>query len=121
MYNIYIALARTSDGNGLQAKYFANRWLQGPAIRTQIDSQASFAWGSSPLSGSAVDAASVHWTGYVRPDYSGMYTFVCRFTQGDGKAAGACEGLNEIGRKESSRGETVLLANAALQCSEPSH
>jgi beta-glucosidase len=62
--------------NGLYAEFFDNTELKGKPSFTRIDSTVDFNWGDgSPKEGFASDNFSSRWTGYIKPNKSGEYTF----------------------------------------------
>jgi hypothetical protein len=78
-YNVTNEDNRTScpgSGTGLNAEYFNNRSLTGPAILTRTDATVNFDWGTGSPGGTVnVDNFSARWTGKVQPCYSETYTF----------------------------------------------
>jgi hypothetical protein len=73
-------------GSGLTGTYYNNRWLTAPAAQVRVDPVVSFNWGNDsslmPITPTARDYVSVTWTGYVRVDAPGNYTFTV--AAGDG-------------------------------------
>lgn len=68
---------------GLQAEYYANKFLQGEPAMTRVDSAVSFDWGwSSPAANIPVDGFSARWTGFLQTDRSGKYIFAIRGDDG---------------------------------------
>jgi hypothetical protein len=63
------------ESGGLLGQYWDNQWLYGEPVLTRQDSDLSFDWGMSAIALHASDFISVRWSGYVKPDYSEMYTF----------------------------------------------
>jgi len=71
-------------GTGLFGTYFEKDDLSG-SVHNQIDATIDFDWGKSaptidPAIGS--DNFSVRWSGYLRPQYSEVYTFYARTDDG---------------------------------------
>ena len=78
--------AAPGSGTGLTGTYFNNRWLTAPAAQVRVDAGLSFQWGNDSglvaITPTARDYVSVQWTGYVRVDVPGAYTFTV--AAGDG-------------------------------------
>jgi hypothetical protein len=73
-----------TPGNGLRGDYFNNKTLTAPVVLSRIDPVVNFNWGSnSPGSGISNDNFSVRWTGFVKPQYSGTYTFYVNSNDGN--------------------------------------
>ena len=63
-------------GQGLEAQYFNNTTLTGPAALTRVDPNVNFTWtGVSPGTGVNSTNFSVQWTGWVQARYTQTYTF----------------------------------------------
>ncbi|GFZ82819.1 hypothetical protein GCM10008018_30880 [Paenibacillus marchantiophytorum] len=65
----------TDDGTGLTAKYYDN--MNFTSLKaTRTDATVNFDWGmGSPMPSMGMDEFSVRWTGKVKPQYTGAYTF----------------------------------------------
>lgn len=62
--------------NGLKAEYFSNKNLEGNPTKTMIDKQIDFSWNwAGPFVDFPNDNFSVRWTGYLKTDRTGKYTF----------------------------------------------
>ncbi|MFA6569829.1 MAG: glycoside hydrolase family 3 C-terminal domain-containing protein [Bacteroidota bacterium] len=68
---------RTDNGfQGLKGEYFNNINLSGKPALTRIDTSINFYWNrNSPGYGISKDSFSVRWTGTLRVDEDGYYTF----------------------------------------------
>jgi len=65
------------QGNGLYGTYFSTTSLSGTAV-TQTDASVDFNWGrSDPTTSTGIKAGafSVRWAGYVKTNYTEVYTF----------------------------------------------
>ncbi|HRI45868.1 MAG TPA: glycoside hydrolase family 3 C-terminal domain-containing protein [Ignavibacteriaceae bacterium] len=61
---------------GLNAEYFENKNLEGNPKIKKVDNEVNFNWGNNPpFVDFPKDNYSVRWSGYVKPDKSGIYTF----------------------------------------------
>ena len=73
-------------GSGLTGTYYNNRWLSAPVALQRVDPLVSFNWGNdsslTPITPTARDYVSVTWSGFVRIDTAGTYTFTV--SAGDG-------------------------------------
>lgn len=62
-------LTHDADGGqkaaGLKAEYYDNMTWSGTPVRTQVDTNINFDWGSGAPSGLPNDQFSIKWTGYV--------------------------------------------------------
>ena len=68
---------------GLEAKYYSNRWFAGTPVMTKIDTQVNFDFESNEIIQSvASDYVSIEWNGYLKPTYSEDFTFVTRSNDG---------------------------------------
>ena len=64
-----------STGDGWKGEYFRLRSFFDPLV-TRIDATINFDWGrDEPVPGLGVDNFAVRWSGFVRPPFSGNYTF----------------------------------------------
>jgi len=62
--------------NGLTAEYFTNMNLEGEPDRIIIDSSINFMWNDKgPFEDFQKDYFSVRWTGYVKAEKTGSFTF----------------------------------------------
>jgi hypothetical protein len=61
---------------GLIAEYFTNTTLSDPPAATVIDPNIDYDWLTAGPPYTGVDAFSVRWSGFVRPDFTATYTFV---------------------------------------------
>jgi beta-glucosidase len=75
---------RTYDGQpGLKGDYFINRSLSGEPAFTRVDTLIDFDFGYKDLMpGVSSDSFSVRWTGILRVDESGEYTFKVKSDDG---------------------------------------
>lgn len=69
---------------GLTASYFANKTLSGTALKTQVDPNVNFDWGSGApaVAGMPADNFSVRWTGFIKVPTTGDYIFYVRSDDG---------------------------------------
>jgi beta-glucosidase len=78
----------TPDGKpGLQAEYFKNKELSGPAALKRVDANIDFNFIESPVPGFstatfAIDDFSARWTGFLTPAESGTYQLGMRADDG---------------------------------------
>ena len=72
----YTIEVRAATSLGLNASYFVDPNLSQLAL-SRIDGTIIFDWGvgAPDVTLGIVDQFSVKWTGYVKPDYAGVYTF----------------------------------------------
>ncbi|MFF2885827.1 PA14 domain-containing protein [Paenibacillus sp. NPDC057967] len=65
----------TDNGTGLTAQYYDN--MNFTSLKTtRVDATVNFDWGyGAPISSMGADTFSVRWTGKVKPQYTGNYTF----------------------------------------------
>lgn len=62
-------------GDGLLGEYFKGMGLQNLAL-TRVDPNIDFDWGIGiPDPGLPIDSFSVRWSGFVKPEFSEIYTF----------------------------------------------
>ena len=81
-YTARYRVRRTPTGLGLTGVYYDNQNFTG-AARTRLDSTVSFDWGTgAPIPGFGVDTFSVRWTGQVRAQTTGTYTFYTQANDG---------------------------------------
>lgn len=75
---------KTKDGQpGLLGEYFSNKSLSGEPVFTRIDTVIDFEWNDyAPVETITRDTFSVRWTGIIRVDEPGEYTF--KVTSDDG-------------------------------------
>ena len=45
------------------------------AVKTQIDSEINFNWGTSAITRCGTDYVSIRWEGKIKPPYNETYTF----------------------------------------------
>jgi RHS repeat-associated protein len=63
-------------GDGLNAKYYNGIGFTPPPSFTRIDSAIAFDWGTgAPGEGVTADNFSVHWNGFIQPQFNEAYTF----------------------------------------------
>jgi len=78
----FIEISTLGEGGGLAAVYYDNADFTGASV-TRTDAGVNFDWASSvPVAGIGADTFSVRWTGKVRPEHTGTYTFLT--TSNDG-------------------------------------
>jgi len=71
-------------GNGLFGTYFQTNSLSGGAV-TRIDANVDFNWGrGAPTADGLIpaDNFSVRWVGYIKPEFTEVYTFYVRSDDG---------------------------------------
>lgn len=74
--NKFLFVDRDEKVNGLKAEYFTNMKLEGNPERTVIDTSINFKWNDrGPLVDFQSDKFSVRWTGYVKAEKTGSFTF----------------------------------------------
>jgi uncharacterized protein YjdB len=79
-----ITVSSTTTGDGLKGEYFNNITLTAPVTVTRTEATVNFNWGTgSPASGIGSDNFSVRWTGFVKPQYNGTYTFYANTNDGN--------------------------------------
>ncbi len=61
------------NGTGLLGQYYFDANL-GEQVKTQVDPMISFSWAPAP-EGFPADDWSIRWTGWVKPNFTGDYTF----------------------------------------------
>lgn len=62
--------------NGLDAKYYTNRWFSGTPALERSDASINFNWGTNDIiTDVASDYVSIEWTGFLQPLYSESYVF----------------------------------------------
>ena len=72
----FLFTEKDGSENGLKAEYFPNKNLVGNPTKTIIDKQIDFSWNwSGPFVDFPNDNFSVRWTGYLKTDRTGKYTF----------------------------------------------
>ena len=133
------SLALDTEGDGLTAEYFKSMDLAGEPLK-RVDPVVDFDWKEgSPDPSIPVDKFSVRWTGKVRPDFSGTWTFTAYTDDGvrlwvDGKllvdawedqrpSEHSGEVVMEAGRLYDLKMEffeNAVVANASLYWSHPS-
>jgi len=70
------------EGDGLSGVYYDNADFTGRSV-TRVDPQINFSWGDGrPHPDIEPDTFSVRWTGFVRPERDGKYTFTARTDDG---------------------------------------
>lgn len=68
---------------GLLGEYFSNRWLFGKPVFSRIDRIIDFYWGEDePITSTGKDFISIRWSGYLKPSFSEVYTFILRVNDG---------------------------------------
>ena len=69
---------------GLTASYFDNKTLSGTPVKTQVDPNVNFSWGSNApnVAGIPADNFSVRWTGVIKVQTTGDYMFYLRSDDG---------------------------------------
>ena len=67
---------------GWTAEYFNNKTASGTPVTTRVEQEISNPWEKQAVSGIGSTNFSVVWTAYLKPTYSGKYTFA--FTADDG-------------------------------------
>ena len=67
---------------GWTAEYFNNKTASGTPATTRVEQEISNSWEKQPVSGIGSTNFSAVWTAYLKPAYSGKYTFA--FTADDG-------------------------------------
>lgn len=67
---------------GWTAEYFNNKTATGTPVTTRVEQEISNSWEKSPVAGIGTTNFSAVWTAYLKPEYSGKYTFA--FTADDG-------------------------------------
>lgn len=72
-----------APGEGLLGTYYNGKNFE-TQILTRVDAMIDWSWGAAPAAGVNEDSFSVRWTGFVKPRYSGNYTFTT--TADDGVA-----------------------------------
>jgi thermitase len=67
---------------GVSAQYFSNTNFTGTSEK-RVDQSINFAWGKhAAIKSIGKDSFSVRWTGYVTPQYSEIYTFYTKTSDG---------------------------------------
>ena len=69
------SVGENPGGGGLTGRYYSNLHLLGEPSFTRVDSVIDFAWGQGLVTKTAVDYASIVWTGYVKAPYAEEVTF----------------------------------------------
>ena len=81
-FNWQILGGEHPPGDGLTGEYRSGENF-GPLILTRTDATIDFEWGEgSPDPQVPTDHFSVRWTGWIMPEYSGLYTFFTRSDDG---------------------------------------
>ena len=81
-FNWQILGGEHPPGDGLTGEYRSGENF-GPLILTRTDATIDFEWGEgSPNPQVPTDHFSVRWTGWIMPEYSGLYTFFTRSDDG---------------------------------------
>ena len=69
----------SAHGAGLWGEYFDNNELSGEPRASQLDERVDFAWGvRPPAEGITEKQFSIRWTGFLRPEHSGLHSFYSR-------------------------------------------
>lgn len=73
-----------SEEKGLKAAYFDNISLSGTPAATRVDQKVDFNWptGATDIKNFPNANFSIRWTGVIRPENSGVYTFVAKGDDG---------------------------------------
>lgn len=73
-----------SEEKGLKAAYFDNISLSGTPAATRVDQKVDFNWqtGTTGIKNFPDTNFSIRWTGVIRPENSGVYTFVAKGDDG---------------------------------------
>ncbi|HVN58320.1 MAG TPA: glycoside hydrolase family 3 C-terminal domain-containing protein [Bacteroidales bacterium] len=68
--------AAGSQTKGLTGFYFNNQTLEGQPVAQRIDTVVDFHWAAAPdVPGMPADNFSIRWTGVIRPQTTGKYSF----------------------------------------------
>lgn len=59
----------------MQAQYYENVWFFYTPVKTSIDPQINFDWGTGLITSSASNYVSIRWQGKVKPFYTETFTF----------------------------------------------
>lgn len=74
---------RGSQERGLKAEYFNTPYLGGGVAGTRVERVVNHLWEEAPdMPGVNADLFSIRWTGVVRPETTGSYTFAMRGDDG---------------------------------------
>ena len=69
--------------SGLQAEYFGNLGLEGPAVFKRVDQRVNFDWALEDATRALLPARfTVRWTGLIRPTASAVHVFRARADSG---------------------------------------
>ncbi len=73
------SLFGSAHGAGLWGEYFDNNELSGEPRSSRLDERVDFAWGvRPPAEGITEKQFSIRWTGFLRPEHSGLHSFYSR-------------------------------------------
>ena len=74
IHRIHVQKSPTTPG--WTAEYFNNKTASDTPVTTRVEQEISNPWEKKAVSGIGSTNFSVVWTAYLKPTYSGKYTFM---------------------------------------------